>query len=245
MLEHTELQVSMRHLVPKAGRTVGSGGEISEMERHEAWFVAITTAVIGFIAGMAWSDFDHQARWLYDYQTLVTGTLAVAAAFITVNAMNKTEDRQQKRHDQLIEMTADSSRLKFQRAAFFAPLFLEEAKDLDMAFARMMDAEATTQEAGVKMFIYSWTNINRHMKTRQIQDARELFNVRMTGSCEVIERACLAVDETRKKIYRSGNEQLDEDTLSRTIQIFAKISPSTLILKDFANKLGMLKSRPS
>jgi len=88
------------------------------MERSDVWFIAVVTAAIGFIAGMAWSGSGHQVDWVWDYQTLITGILAVAAAYVTVNAMSRAEDRQQSRHDELLKLSLRADRLKVQRAEF-------------------------------------------------------------------------------------------------------------------------------
>ncbi|TPL05096.1 MULTISPECIES: hypothetical protein [unclassified Mesorhizobium] len=88
------------------------------MERSEAWFIAIVAAVMGFILGSAWSDVTHHSSkgWLYDYQTLIAGFAAVAAGFVTVNAMTKSDERQK-------ELTLRGAKLLAMRAAVVSRYF--------------------------------------------------------------------------------------------------------------------------
>ncbi|MER9757563.1 hypothetical protein NKJ46_29895 [Mesorhizobium sp. M0166] len=160
------------------------------MERHEAWFVAITSAVIGFIVGMAWSDLNHQARWLYDYQTLFAGALAVAAAFITVNAMNKTEERQQKRHDELIKLNLRSDRLTAERAGYLANYFLGIANDAESAAGNYKKFEVKspprpTSEEINKLKIFC-DRIELGLEMKAIESGVRLFGPEMTSNLEVM-----------------------------------------------------------
>ena len=88
------------------------------MERSEAWFIAIVAVVMGFILGSAWSDVTHHSGkgWLYDYQTLIAGFAAVAAGFVTVNAMTKSDERQK-------ELTLRGAKLLAKRAAVVSRYF--------------------------------------------------------------------------------------------------------------------------
>ncbi|TIQ31033.1 MAG: hypothetical protein E5X48_28060 [Mesorhizobium sp.] len=106
------------------------------MERSDVWFLVCTGAVVGFISGLAWSDLGHKTNWLFQYQTLVTGALAVIAAFFTVNAMNATEERQQARHDELMGFSRRSDRMIAERASALAGLFRGSAKDV----SKLIDA---------------------------------------------------------------------------------------------------------
>lgn len=66
------------------------------MQRSDVAFLVVVAAIVGSIFGMAWVDFGHQARWLYDYQTLVAGILAVVAAGITLRALHEQIAEQRK-----------------------------------------------------------------------------------------------------------------------------------------------------
>lgn len=53
--------------------------------------------------------------FFYDYQTLVTGVLAVLAAGVTVAVMIRTDQRAQQRHEQLIDLTVGADTLRLER----------------------------------------------------------------------------------------------------------------------------------
>lgn len=91
------------------------------MERSDVWFIAVVCAVLGIIVGVAWVDFWNEANPIKEYQTLITGLAAVAAAFATINAMQRTEERQAERHVELIRLNLRAERLRALRAANHYP----------------------------------------------------------------------------------------------------------------------------
>ncbi|MEI8715665.1 hypothetical protein [Mesorhizobium sp. ISC11] len=93
------------------------------MERSDVWFIAVVAATLGFLAGMAWMDNGHSADKLVTYQTLITGFMAVAAAFITVNAMNRSDQEQRRRHAEQMAHVKEPERLVRRRAAKVYPHF--------------------------------------------------------------------------------------------------------------------------
>lgn len=67
------------------------------MTRSEAFVLLATGLAIGYILGLASNDFKIPTEWVKDYQTLLTGVLAVAAAVVTLHALNEqiAEQRRQ------------------------------------------------------------------------------------------------------------------------------------------------------
>lgn len=68
------------------------------------------------IGGMA-SDVSSAERSLSDWQTLIAGFFAVAAAAWTVGEMRKQDQSQQARHEELMKLNLRSDRLRVMRAA--------------------------------------------------------------------------------------------------------------------------------
>ena len=80
--------------------------------------VAITVVVLNGEAP-TFADRTGGSAWrnvVFDFQTLLTGVLAVLAAFITVTVMVDTERKQAERHDQLMEISNRRDRLLIARA---------------------------------------------------------------------------------------------------------------------------------
>lgn len=65
------------------------------MDRSDAWFLVVTSLAVGFIFGAAFFDLTH-VHWLYDYQTLIAGILAILAAAVSVTAVRDQIKEQRK-----------------------------------------------------------------------------------------------------------------------------------------------------
>lgn len=154
------------------------------MERSDVWFIAVVTAAIGFIAGMAWCDFGHQEDWVSNYQTLITGILAVAAAYVTVNAMSRAEDRQQSRHDELLKLSLRADRLRVQRAEYpFADVIDDFSIRISDLIKVMDDASDSSSIAD------AFASANEHaigckniFTEGAVEEARVLFGPNMSDS---------------------------------------------------------------
>ncbi|RWH88003.1 MAG: hypothetical protein EOR77_25775 [Mesorhizobium sp.] len=219
------------------------------MERNEAWFLAVVTAVIGFIVGMAWSDLNHQAGWLYQYQTLVTGVLAVSAAFITVNAMNKTEERQQKRHDELIRVSQRADRLTAQRAGHMKDYFRKVAVELAEvqgtfdAFDASNPNPPRATDAQIDKISYMIELLRLGLEMDVIKSSKHLFGAKMSVSYERLlyvlnwstERFRL-IEANRRNLTRSSTEDIAQNIWKIASQI------DYLLIEKFADELERLES---
>lgn len=74
--------------------------------------------VIGFCLGAMFSDIGAADQYLSEWQTLIAGILAVAAAAWTVGEMRRTDSMQQQRHKELVLLNLRADRLRARRAAF-------------------------------------------------------------------------------------------------------------------------------
>jgi hypothetical protein len=78
----------------------------------------VVSVAVGMFAGLALADVSEGAiKWLHDWQTLITGGMAVGAAGLTVAAMHLTDARQQLRHVELIKLNTRRDKLRVMRAA--------------------------------------------------------------------------------------------------------------------------------
>lgn len=58
------------------------------------------------------------SNWLYDFQSLVAGTLAIFAAYMTVEQMRRGELEQGKRHREMIEINSRRDWIRIRRAFY-------------------------------------------------------------------------------------------------------------------------------
>lgn len=54
--------------------------------------------------------------WIYDFQSLITGVLAIGAAFFTVDQMRRSDMQQEKRHREILEMNLRRDWMQIRRA---------------------------------------------------------------------------------------------------------------------------------
>jgi hypothetical protein len=79
----------------------------------------IVSLVMGIFLGLAISDyFEGSEGWLFRWQTIVAGLLAIVAAGLTMIAMFATDARAGRRHDQVVTLNLRSDRLRIQRLKF-------------------------------------------------------------------------------------------------------------------------------
>lgn len=86
-------------------------------------------AFIGFGIAMIWNQECQDIEW----ETLTTGLLAIAAAFITVLGMRETDQKQEKRHEALTRITIRADVQAAQRAAFSGLKLLQILKAIPVA----------------------------------------------------------------------------------------------------------------
>jgi len=83
---------------------------------------------------------------LYDFQTLITGVLALAAAWWTVRTMQVADEKASIRHNQAMELATRSDRLKLERA--LTPQHGELRDCLSYARATQVKRQPTEDETG-------------------------------------------------------------------------------------------------
>lgn len=86
--------------------------------------------VIGFCLGGIFSDVSATEQYLSEWQTLIAGILAVAAAAWTVGEMRRNDSMQQQRHEELMLLSLRADRLRAERAAFPYADKLEHASNV-------------------------------------------------------------------------------------------------------------------
>ncbi|MCC5780776.1 hypothetical protein H7H48_17065 [Nitratireductor sp. B36] len=87
---------------------------------NDTVFMAVSClmfTIVGIIIGLALADTSSGTTFLKDWQPLVTGILAVAAAIFTIVQMRRSDRLQGRRHEQVIALSLRSDALKIQQAS--------------------------------------------------------------------------------------------------------------------------------
>lgn len=138
-----------------------------------------TCAAIGIFMGLAIADFtgDQRVETVRDWQGLIGGVLAVAAAYLTVQQMRISDGQHQLRHSELIE----AQRRREQRIARRAGgLFVVELRAMIDSVRKQRDL--VTEETLMRDFFTSaarvgaiHANLKRIVSRPSLAEARSLF----------------------------------------------------------------------
>ncbi|GAA5626998.1 hypothetical protein Brsp05_02281 [Brucella sp. NBRC 12953] len=92
--------------------------------------LAALVAFVAIVPPTLWHDHlnDPWAKWVYDYQPLIAGAFAIFAAYLTVNTMRETDDRQESRHQELMRLNLRRDQLIARRAAHPQVIDIQECE---------------------------------------------------------------------------------------------------------------------
>ncbi|AZO30453.1 hypothetical protein [Mesorhizobium sp. M1B.F.Ca.ET.045.04.1.1] len=187
------------------------------MERSEAWFIAAVAAAIGLFAGMAWKDTGHSGEWLATYQTLITGFLAVAAAFITVDAMGRSDQEQRRRHAEQMEYARQPERLARQRVVEIYPEYFNylaaEAQEVGLLMTEGTDSKNITRRI-VEIVGHFLVFLHQAVRDETIRQARPFFDATIEMNFNFI---ALKDEELEKDEYREFLKHLAISVLDGTL----------------------------
>lgn len=106
-----------------------------KLERH----YLVLAVLVGFMAIIVPTIFgdlatDSWTKYIYNYQTLLTGALAVGAAFVTVHQMRRSDELQERRHRQLIKFQQRNDTLAIDRITAWLPTMLKACESSIRAY---------------------------------------------------------------------------------------------------------------
>ncbi|CDX45954.1 hypothetical protein MPLA_810021 [Mesorhizobium sp. ORS 3359] len=149
------------------------------MERGETWFIAAVAAAMGFLGGMAYKDFGYSSGWLATYQTLIAGVLAVAAAFVTVDAMGRSDQEQRRRHAEQMDYARQPERLARERVVEIYPEYFKylaaEADEVGLLMTEGMSPQNITRRL-VEIVGHFLIFLHQAVRDETIRQARPFFN---------------------------------------------------------------------
>ncbi|MBB6352485.1 hypothetical protein ACFFTN_19900 [Aminobacter aganoensis] len=150
----------------------------------------VVLIIIGFCLGGMFSDVSATDQYLSEWQTLIAGILAVAAAAWTVGEMRRNDSMQQQRHEELMLLNLRADRLRAERAAFPYADKLEYASNIISERVEQLGAHRDIDiNRRVAINIAQAMNfIIDYLRADAIIDAKPLFGSAMAFSFESLEK---------------------------------------------------------
>lgn len=221
------------------------------------WLMALSNAVCviaGVLLGLALADVSRFDEWLSQWQTLIAGLLAIAAALITVSQMQLTDERQNSRHSELVKVGLRAERIKVARASDYAASeFRRDAARLADLIHILLPATLTPRwepspdlVGEIRALGAVTTRLNYLAKNPAIIDAEPLFNAAMVKTRERI-LACGYVDHTGEAVFRQilGLEIKSifyADGTGQTLTTWSRVARLPEYCVEFADQLERLKA---
>ncbi|MCI9864904.1 hypothetical protein RHIZ_02980 [Rhizobium skierniewicense] len=156
--------------------------------------------------GSAWRNI------IYDFQTLITGGIAILAAFLTIRSAMQLDERQQQRHDQIVAFTVRPELRTLERALH------PQLEEISAIIGRLWDTDfdpADPKKNSWKWFshiAYSYRDAIRELReaieTEQFRDGLPYFDGRLSRAHSKF-RTTLASFEEILADHRVADDQVD------------------------------------
>jgi len=132
---------------------------------------------------------DQWADWIKDYQTLIGGFIAIAAAVLTVLQMQASDIRSDQRHRDLIRLSMRGDLMKLRRAiAVLRKELFDDVKELDQFIAGYKAQKSTAgwETAFVEsQEIIHYFEIIKRLRSVIVGQALENIRPMMDDACEI------------------------------------------------------------
>jgi hypothetical protein len=166
--------------------------------------IAIAISLGYFLGRAAETWHPNPSRWIYDFQTLLAGGLAVLGAAWTVIQMNRTDDGAQKRHEELVKLQLRADRLMVLRACEGMDtgfrVLADQLDNLLIIFNAACMSRATIDTIARSMAIDSVEELNKLLvkislliRNERIESAKNLFEPPMFSRRARIDRDAQSV----------------------------------------------------
>ncbi|TGS89321.1 hypothetical protein EN817_02935 [Mesorhizobium sp. M3A.F.Ca.ET.174.01.1.1] len=218
-------------------------------ERLDRIALVITAGAIGFCFGEMLSGETRGVDW----ETLVTGLLAIAAAAWTVKATFGIDRQQERRHRQLVALTLRADKLKVMRARFGAVDTLRRLafsfEDQIVATRKALDNRPAKALEELEQARFIWLNLalaQKVMNAETLHAAVPLFEaamnqryVRLGGFLNSISQQ--DVDIARASLGSRGSFAPEDNQFDRAMEsLLTKLPTIAQDCKVFSDELDAL-----
>jgi hypothetical protein len=142
-------------------------------------FALLMIVIIGFVVPVGASGaFGNWVQFLRDFQTLIGGLAAIAAAYITIQQMHISDEKSDKRHSDILRLTLLSDKRRIERAVNPQRQELAYAYD-DLCRSRAAwqnDAKGLADKANMGKLYRLAKEINEIISRPPIRNGSELFD---------------------------------------------------------------------
>jgi hypothetical protein len=153
-----------------------------------AWIIGaavLVPAVFGRQPSPLMQDLgDPWRNFIFNYQTLITGLAAVGAAFMTIRAMQESDERQERRHAQIMRMSLLKETLAIKRLASELPARLRDLKRNHEHLAAFdLNDKKTWSVEGAGAFsvaLFVSLQVMRQLQGETVKECRPLFTVEIS-----------------------------------------------------------------
>lgn len=189
-----------------------------------------------------------QGHWLkvsiYDFQTLITGGLAIVAAVWTVLTMESTDARSERRHRELVSLQLRSDALRVERMLF---PFLNELIDRNCSMKQFdpQTIESRFGQAELTKALYGQVNevigVGKVLQSEAYKNAEDLFGGILTHHLKALkidlvrlQHSAGQVASIAKEWRKSANEPDEMDIADRdaAVATFQKQHPEVIFTFD-------------
>lgn len=175
--------------------------------KFEKHFLALAgiVAFTGFVVPTMFSDrkTDTWVTYIYDYQGLLTGILAVGAAYVTVRQMKETDELQEKRHGDMLRLSIHPNRLLVHRAARPNTKLLRAAikRTIELINEEQLASEPTPEYVDDVVAVFM--TIVEIAKSDEIEKARALFEPALNQRTAFLQSHASDLNSSRKLLEKS------------------------------------------
>lgn len=151
-------------------------------------------AAIGFLCGIATDQQYEVEPWLKRWETLTAGALAVAAAFVTVAAMLQQDEKQQERHEQLLNLALRGDAVKAQRASKFIDILTAITVEATNELAADLEKPVEVRERArnLKKALENLNQqIGRVIGARSLGDSYQIFDAETAYAFDMLYTASM------------------------------------------------------
>ncbi len=167
---------------------------------------------------------DSWRNFIYDFQTLITGVLAIAAAYFTINSSQRIDKEADRRHVELVGLTLRADRLRVERLLHPALNTLLshywEIESVKLPLLKQMITEREPKAVRVvleEMDVAIWT-VKRVLLSSPFPETKDLFDGPLNYQYDLMEKLAdlvrRSISETISlcDIFHSGlkREQTDK-----------------------------------
>jgi hypothetical protein len=158
---------------------------------------ASTLMLVEVFGEINWTSND---LWLYRWQTLIAGALAVLAAIITVRQMKTTDKLQEKRHQDLISLNLRSDRLRIQRAAMPYARMLRISIDICRKDFTDKESMAKPTLEFLNRVVFNLEELVKAISSEDFEKAIDLFEPDMNHNLKSLKRVTQRLADIQAKL---------------------------------------------